>query len=127
MPLHAKVLAGLLTFNVVLSSVPLLEGAQTQPMVRLGIQVLMLLGFLKGSEGVRSLLLIGAGISVLFGGVGFLAAIPLLADAGGLGALTAANAALSLGVGLYMLWALRNPDVTEWMLNRSLGGALDDE
>ncbi|MEM6996282.1 MAG: hypothetical protein AAF721_37590 [Myxococcota bacterium] len=127
MPVHAKVLAGMLALNVLSSAVPLLQGAEPRAMIGVVIPVLMLWGFLKGSEGVRSLLLFGAAISAVLGGVGLLIAVPLVATGGTLGMLALTNAALSVTVGLYMLWALRTHDVTEWMLNRSLGGALDDE
>ena len=125
MPLHAKILTGCLAFNVFIS---LLEFALASPeasVMTLAIRVLLLLGFLKGSEGVRLLLQIGAFASVIIGAAVLVAAIPLL-SLGGLGMLVLLAAVLPMLVGFYMLWALRDPAVQAWMLNRSLGGALDD-
>jgi len=125
MPLHAKILTGCLAFNVFIS---LLEFALASPeasVMTLAIRVLLLLGFLKGSEGVRLLLQIGAFASVIIGAAVLVAAIPLL-SLGGLGMLVLLAAVLPMLIGFYMLWALRDPAVQAWMLNRSLGGALDD-
>ncbi|MCA9708239.1 MAG: hypothetical protein KDK70_20470 [Myxococcales bacterium] len=126
MPLHAKILAGLLTFNFLLGLYPLLEGANGQAIASLVIRALLLLGFLKGSEGVRTLLLIGAFLSVILGGFGLMLALPLMGKAGSAGVLLVGMATYSTVVGVYMLWALRNAEVQHWMLNRSLGGQLDD-
>jgi len=127
MPTHAKVLTGLLATNVLIGLVPLLSGAEGAPIVGVIIRALLLLGFLKGSEGVRSLLLIGAGVSVIFGAIGVIAGVTALATVGLLGMIALGVAGWSVLVGLYMLFALRDPAVTTWMLNRSLGGALDDD
>lgn len=126
MPLHAKILAGLLTINVLLGLYPLGEDANGQAIFSVVIRVLLLVGFLKGSEGVRTLLLIGAFLSMLIGGFGLVIALPLLSTAGFLGAVLVITSAYSVGVGLYMMWALRTEEVQHWMLNRSLGGQLDD-
>jgi len=126
-PTHAKVLSVLLALNVGLNVLPLLGPHTGQQYVTIAIAVLLLVGFLKGSEGARTLLLIGAGINVIFGAFGLIAALPAMSASGTAGLILVASGAYSLAVGLYMMWALRNQEVMQWMLNRSLGGALDDD
>ena len=127
MPTHAKVLSALLAINVALNVLPLLGPHTFQQYITLGVAALLLVGFLKGSEGARTLLLIGAGINIIFGAFGLVAALPAMSASGSAGMILAASGGYSLVVGLYMMWALRNQEVMQWMLNRSLGGMLDDE
>lgn len=126
MPLHAKILAGLLAFNFLLGLYPLTQDAGGQAIFSLVIRGLLLLGFLKGSEGVRTLLIIGAFLGVLFGGFALVVSLPLMGAMGIGGVIVVAMAGYSVAVGVYMIWALRSHEVQQWMLNRSLGGNLDD-
>jgi len=126
MPTHAKILAGLLAFNVLIGLYPLTIAADGGAIFGLVIRVLLLLGFLKGSEGVRTLLLIGAGLSVIIGAVGLLLAIPTMSVSGALGMVVVVTSAYSVVVGIYMWWALKNAEVQQWMFKRSVGGSLDD-
>jgi hypothetical protein len=127
MPIHAKILTALLSLNLLLSVVPIvLGGGGGMGYVVPIVQVLLLGGFLMGNEGVRALLMFGAGINLILGiavtliGLGGLSLDPAT------GALAVGQGALQSVLGAYMLFALRNDAVQHWMLNRSLGGSLDD-
>ena len=126
MPTHAKVLSVLLAINVGIAVLPLLGPHTFQQYISLGVAALLFIGFLKGSEGARTLLLIGAGINIIFGAFGIIAGLPAMSVSGSAGMILVASGGYSLVIGLYMMWALRNQEVMQWMLNRSLGGALDD-
>ncbi len=126
-PLHAKVLAALLSLSLLLGiSEFVLGGAESGSIFAVVIRALVLVGFLKGNEGIRTLLLIGAGLNVLLGGFGVVAALAVLAADAGLGMVLIASSGFTVAVGLYMLYALKNAEVQHWMLNRALDGALDE-
>ncbi len=127
MPLHAKILTALLTLSLLLGlSEFALGGMESGSVLGVVIRALLLVGFLKGNEGVRTLLLIGAGINVIFGGFGLVGALAVMAADSGLGMMVAASSGFTVAVGLYMLYALKNSEVQHWMLNRALDGALDE-
>lgn len=123
MPIHAKVLTAMLAINAALAIVPLMQSTDTMTIVRAVIPALLLYGFLRGSEGVRVLLLIGATLGLLFGGFALLSAAALLAS-GGYGVLLLGTVVWAVIANGYMLYALRDIDVQHWMMRRSLG--LDD-
>ncbi len=124
MPTPAKVLVGLLALNIALNLAEFALPASDPSYARLVVQVLLLIGFLRGSEGVRTILQLGAVVSVGLGCLVLAAALDLL-TADVTGAVLGFFLALQIASGLYMLWALRHPNVQTWMLNRTLGGALD--
>jgi hypothetical protein len=123
MPFHAKVLTAMLVVNALLAVIPLAQSQDTMTIIRAVIPALLLYGFLRGSEGVRVLLLIGAFAGVVIGGFATINGIALL-SAGALGFLAFVLAVWSVLANGYMLYALRNADVEQWMLRRSLG--MDD-
>ena len=120
MPIHAKVLMAMLGVNAVLAIYPLTQAQDTMTIIRAVIPALLLYGFLRGSEGVRVLLLIGAFIGLIAGGFATLAAVAML-SAGALAFVALGIAAWGVLANAYMLFALRNADVEQWMLQRSLG------
>ncbi len=124
MPLPAKFLAACLVINILISGIEFAVQSPEASYVTLIVRILLLIGFLKGSEGVRMLLQIGATFTVVAGVIVLLAVAPHISMTVP-GAIIAVAIGLPIIIGMYMLWALRHPAVQRWMLNRTLGGALD--
>jgi hypothetical protein len=120
MPFHARVVTVMLAVNAVLSIVPLTQSQDGMTIFRVVVAALLLYGFLRGSEGVRVLLLIGAFIGLLGGVFTTLAAFAVIST-GMLGILALALGVWAIAANAYLLFALRNIDVEQWMLRRSLG------
>lgn len=85
------------------------------------IQGLLILGLLKGSEGVRMIVIIFATIGVFFGGIGIILAMGTI----GLTLLTA-GLIVSTAANMFVLYALQAPEVKQWMFERSVGGRAAD-
>ena len=127
MPLHARVLSVMLAINVALALVPLAFAFEVRALFNVAVAALMLFGFLRGSEGVRTLLMIGAAIGLFIGGFTLFVALAAGIASGGIaGLVIAAVGGWNAAAAAYMLWALRNEAVQKWMLERSLGMDLDD-
>ena len=125
MPVHAKVVTVMLAVNALLAIVPLTESQDTMTIIKAVIPALLLYGFLRGSEGVRVLLLIGAFLGLIGGAFGIVTSMALL-SMGGLAMVVFGAAIWSVLANGYLLYALRNIDVEHWMMRRSLGLGDDD-
>jgi len=115
MPTKLKVLIGVLGVSIALALL-------SQSWISAVLNVLILIGVLRGSEGVRTIL-IGLGILGLFGNAFvFVVAAMAIATGGVLQGLVAVLAGL-LGTAqcAFFIWCLRQRDVQFWMFHRSMG------
>jgi hypothetical protein len=115
MPTKLKVLVALMALSIVLDVV-------NESWVMAVLHALLLLGVIRGNEGVRTLLMLLATIGLLAGGFVLVVAVIALTAGGALGTAVAAlfGGAVGLGQAAYMLWCLRQADVQTWMFHRSL-------
>src|SRR5580704_3862283 len=121
MPTKLKVLLGVMAFGVLLNLAHGLMGSGTS-WASAALGALLAFGVLRGSEGVRTLLIGLAALGLLFGGLGFLGGLALAAT-GTLAGITILMASLiNVGQNGYMIWCLRQQDVQHWMFNKSLTG-----
>ncbi len=118
MPSELRVLVGLLGFAVALGVVGLVAGGEGW--INLIVNAVMLVALLRGSEGARELLLLGAVIGVVTHGIGVVAAVGLLDPAVGVVSL------IGMGSAVFTFWCLRLPSVQRWMLARTLGVDVDE-
>lgn len=91
------------------------------------VQLLLIVGLLKGSEGVRNLLMIGAFIGLSLSAMALLAGLGVMGRSAGVGGLVLFSGTLGVASNGFMLYALNDTAVQAWMLKRSMGGLLDDE
>jgi hypothetical protein len=114
MPDKLKVLVALLVLSTVLAAVG-------QRWISLAVNLLLLVGVLKGSEGARTALMLLAVLGMF--GAAFFAVVGgiALGAGGGTAAIIAFVAALfAAGVNGFMLWCLRQGDVQHWMFHKSM-------
>jgi hypothetical protein len=121
MPTKLKILVALLALSVALSLV-------ARSWIGAGVQLLYLIGLLKGREGIRSWLIVLA-YAGIFAYLTALALAALVVIGGGLstGALPVTLVLLplgALGVGqcVFCIWCLKQPDVQKWMFDKSIRG-----
>lgn len=115
MPGKLKVLVGLMGLSIVLALIG-------QSWVSAIINILLLVGVLKGSEGVRNILMILAFIGLCFGAFALITSAALLLAAGPLGLIGLGGVAVSIAQNGFLLWCLTQQDVQAWMFHRSSGG-----
>ncbi len=97
------------------------RGLDGTGLVHVAFRVALALGFWRGSEGARLILLFFAVFGLLLNGL-------MLAGAGALASpFLAAVAIFGLIICGAYLWGLNDAEVQQWMLNKSLGGALGDD
>jgi hypothetical protein len=119
MPTKLKVLVGLFGVAILLSVL-------TQSWVSAGIQILLLLGVLKGNEGVRTLL-IGAAFLGICGNIYALAMAAMIVAGNALPLVSVtviamiATGVLGIFECIFFIWCLRQPDVQSWMFKKTMG------
>jgi hypothetical protein len=122
MPTKLKALLVLLAVSILMNVATGLSGSLSGWLGAL-INVILFLGVVRGKEGARNLLMMLAGIGLMFSIFAVLVGILALASApnplGGIVVLFAA--AFALGQNGFCLWCLRQPDVQHWMYQKSLG------
>jgi len=84
------------------------------------VKVALIIGVLKGSEGVRIIVMGLAALSMIYGIVLVIAALSM-----GLGMRVPVFGILSIAWPAYMIWCLRCRDVQEWMFSRTTAGQMD--
>ena len=115
MPNKLKALVGAMGLSIALNVV-----AQSWVSVVLG--VLLLFGVLKGSEGVRNILMFLAVLSLLFGAFAMVTTSAMLLASGGLlGLVGLGGLGVSMAQNAFLLWCLSQQDVQMWMFQRSSG------
>ena len=112
MPTKLKVLTALMVLSVGLDLV-------TEKWVVAVLHGLLLLGVIKGNEGVRSLLMLLAMLG-LISGVVVLAMGAVAFGTGYKAMFIFASGLLGMAQAGFMLWCLRQEDVQRWMFHRSL-------
>jgi hypothetical protein len=80
----------------------------------------LIVGVLRGSEGVRTLLIGLAALGLVFGAIGLALGVAVMALGALVGVLLVGGSAVSVGQNAFMIWCLRRPDVQQWMFNKSL-------
>jgi hypothetical protein len=115
MPTKLKVLVGLLGLSILLAGV-------SSSWVSLVLNILLLIGVLRGSEGVRGLL-IGLAVLGLAGNafVFVIAAAALAQGSGLVGAVALGAGIIGTAQCVYFIWCLRQRDVQSWMFRRKMG------
>jgi hypothetical protein len=124
LPKKLLVLVVWMTIGAIATVVQTLLGGMSSGWFSVAVSALLILGVLKGSEGVRMWLMFGAVVGIVVGGLGVV--VLLLAGKGVAVLAGLVLLALSVAPSAYMLWCLRQNDVQEWMLRRSLNLG-DDE
>ncbi len=116
MPTKLKVLVGLMGLSIALN-------IASQSWISVIIGGLLLFGVLKGSEGVRNILMFFAVIGLLFGVFAMVTTGALLIASGGLAGIVARGGlGVSMDESAFLLWCLSQKDVQMWMFHRSSGG-----
>lgn len=124
MPIKLLVVLVLLCLNLAsnlynLSS----ELAGTADYVRVGLNVALLVGLLRGQEWARVLAKVTAVLTLVAGGILLLQALALGGAAfmiPALGIYLYGTIALALVYGVFLLWCMNQPDVQEWLASRAL-------
>jgi hypothetical protein len=115
MPTKLKILVGLLGLSIALALV-------SMSWVTAVVNALLLLGVLKGNEGVRTLLIMLGALGLCGNAIVFIVAALGLANGYAVLALIAVAAGL-LGTAQcgYFIWCLQQRDVQRWMFKRTMG------
>ena len=118
MPLKLKILLALIAMNSVLAIV-------TQSWVTLTINVLLAIGIVRGSEGVRTLLIILALLGLAGNALMLFVALQAVAAVGldAFGVTIITTTAIGTAINGYFFWCLRQWDVQSWMFHRKMKGA----
>ena len=124
MPIKLLVVLVLLCLNLAsnlynLSS----ELAGTADYVRVGLNLGLLVGLLRGQEWARVLAKVTAVLTLIAGGLLLVQALMLGAMAfaiPALGIYLYGAIALALVYGVFLLWCMNQPDVQDWLMSRTL-------
>jgi hypothetical protein len=91
--------------------------------VRIGLNIGLLVGLLRGQEWARMLAKITAVLSLIGGGLLLVQLLALGAAAfilPTLGYFAYATVALTLVYGVFLLWCMNQQDVVDWLMSRTL-------
>jgi uncharacterized membrane protein YadS len=115
MPSKLKVLIGLLAVSIVLAVV-------SQSWFVVGLNALLLIGVLKGNEGVRTLL-IGLGFLGICGNAAIMILAAMVGTAGNdlIALVVMATGVFGIFQSGFFIWCLRQADVQSWMFRKTMG------
>lgn len=86
--------------------------------IRIGLNVVLVVGLLRGAEWARMLAKVVAVLSLLSGGLLLISLLSLGAFA--LGTFAYATVGLVLVYGAFLLWCMNQTDVQEWLMSRQM-------
>ncbi len=118
MPTKLKVLVGLMGVSILLA-------LASSFWVSALINTLLLIGVLRGNEGVRWLIQVFAFIGLCYGIFVVAMGIGTVALAGFLGIIVLGTGAFSVAHNAFLIWCLRQQDVQSWMYHKSFGHKLE--
>ena len=123
MPIKLLVVLVLLCLNLASNLYNLSGELAATDYVRVGLNVALLVGLLRGQEWARVLAKVTAVLTLVAGGILLLQA-PALGGAAfmipALGIYLYGTIALALVYGVFLLWCMNQADVQEWLMSRTM-------
>jgi len=111
MPGKLKVVVALLGLGVLLNFL-------SMSLISVAFGIALLVGILVGNDGVRKLIMILAWISLVFSGVSMVLLVSLGYPLG------VALGAFGLAQNIFLIWALKQNDVRDWMFKTAFKAGL---
>lgn len=125
MPAKLKVLLGLLAVAISFNLLGAVLAGSVSSMISLGVNMLLLVGVLRGKEGARNILIGLAILGLAFGGFFLIIGVIALSTGRPQDIVEGTVVVLSSGFVLFQcgffIWCLRQRDVQHWMFQKSMG------
>ncbi len=123
MPIKLLVVLVLLCLNLASNLYNLSSELAVTDYVRVGLNVALLVGLLRGQEWARVLAKVTAVLTLVAGGILLLQALALGGAAfmiPALGIYLYGTIALALVYGVFLLWCMNQSDVQDWLMARTM-------
>ena len=121
MPRKVAILLILLAISTLLRVIEAANTAETSSWIAVGVNVLFIVGIMRGSEGARAILRGLAAIGFIFAAIGIMMVAASGLAATNLGMIALVAAFFSAVVSGFMFWCLGQEDVIAWITARRIG------